>query len=107
MAAIGGVKLLSPTPGATVSIVIDNTVPKHIASWTAGQAETINISGTPQDGQELILIVTNDGTLGRILTLGTGIVGAGIITGIVSKQTVIDLIASGGSFFERSRSVGM
>jgi hypothetical protein len=107
MADIAGCKALTPTPGSTVTITIDTTVALHIAAWTASQAETINVSGTPPDGQRLILIVTNDGTLGRVLTLGTGLLGNGIITGIISKKVIAEYIAYGGTFYEVARTVGI
>jgi hypothetical protein len=107
MADIAGCKALAPTPGATVTVTIDITVARHIAAWTAAEIETINISGTPPDGQELTLIVSNDATLGRVLTLGTGLLGLGVITGVISKKSVIHFIAYGGTCHERGRSVGI
>lgn len=107
MANIGGREILSPTPGATVTITIDTSVPHTIARWTAAQISTINISGTPVDGQELILLITNDAVLGRVMTLGTGLLGNGIITGIVSKKSIVTFVADGGTFIETSRTVGI
>lgn len=104
---IGGCKVITPTPGATVTITIDATVPRAIAAWTAGEIETINISGTPQDGAHLTLIITNDAGLGRVLTLGTGLSSLGVVTGVISKKSTITFIALSGTFFEISRSVGM
>ena len=107
MADIGSVQILTPTPGATVTVTI-STVHRHIlAKWTAGEAETVNISGAPVDGQLLTFIITNDATLGRIVTLGTGLLGLGIITNIVSKKSTVQLVALDGTFHELSRSVGL
>lgn len=107
MANIGGRQIIDSTPGTTVTITIDVTIPHTIARWTAAQATTINISSTPIDGQELTLIVLNDGVLPRVLTLGTGLAGMGIITGVLSKRCVIRFIASSGTFYEETRSVGL
>lgn len=107
MANIGGRSLLTPTPGAAVTITIDITVPHTVATWTASEIETVSISGTPNDGQILTLIITNDAGLGRVITLGTGFLGLGVITGIISKKSTATFIASGGTFIETSRSVGL
>jgi hypothetical protein len=108
MANIGSTQLLTPTPGSSVTIgAIDTTVRTILASWTAGEAETLNVSGTPVDGQRLTLVITNDGVLGRILTLGTGLLGLGIITGVTSKKSTVSFIALSGTFIETSRSVGL
>jgi hypothetical protein len=107
MSNIGGVTLPSITPGSTVTVTIDNTVPHHQAAWTAGQNETVNISGTPLDGQTLTLIITNDGVLPRTITLGTGFSGNGTIIGVTSKRSTLTFEASGGTFYETSRVVGV
>jgi len=107
LANIGGTQIIDAVAGTTVTITIDATIPHTVARWTAAQTTTINISGTPVDGQELTLIVLNDGVLPRVLTLGTGLVGMGIITGVLSKRSVILFVASGGVFYEVTRSVGL
>lgn len=107
MANVGGRSLITPTPGATVTVTIAIDIPHMLATWTAGEAETVNISGTPNDGQLLTFIITNDATLGRVITLGTGLLGLGIVTGVISKKSTVTFIASGGTFIEIGRSVGM
>lgn len=107
MADMGGAKLLSPTPGATVTITIDTTVRHLLASWTAAEIETVVISGTPLDGQQLTLIITNDAGLGRVITLGTGFNANGTIIGVISKKSTALFVASGGTFLELSRVVGV
>lgn len=106
VADMGGTKVLTPTPSATVTLTIDATVKHTIASWTAGEAESIVISGTPADGNQLTLIVLNDGVLPRVLTSSTGLSGLGIVTGIASKRSTISFIALSGVFYETSRTVG-
>lgn len=107
MANVGGRSIITPTPGSTVTITIATDVPHMIAVWTSGEAETINISGTPTDGQLLTCIITNDATLGRLLTLGTGLLGSGTVLNIVSKKTVLHFAAYGGTFHEVSRTIGI
>lgn len=103
---IGGTQVLTPTPGATVTLTIDTTAKHVVASWTSGEAETINVSGTPQDGARLTLVITNDGVLGRLLTPGTGLSALSTILNIVSKKTTVSFVALNGTFYEVSRTVG-
>jgi len=107
MANIGGRSIIDAVAGTTVTVTIDPSVQHTIARWTAAQNVTVNISGVPVDGQELTLIVTNDSLLGRLLTLGTGLLGNGTALGIVSKRSVITLVADGGVFYERCRTIGI
>lgn len=107
MANVGGRQILTPAAGATVTVTISTDIPHTLAAWTAAEIETVNISGTPNDGQMLTLIITNDAGLGRVITLGTGFLGLGVITGVISKKSVITLIAYGGTFHEVARSVGI
>lgn len=107
MANIGSTSVLTPTPGATVTITIDPTIRHHVASWTAAEIETVVISGTPLDGQQLTLIITNDAGLGRVITLGTGFNANGTIVGVISKKSTALFVASGGTFLELSRVIGV
>jgi len=107
MADMGGAKLLSPTPGATITLTIDTTVRHLVASWTSGEVETVNISGTPLDGQQITLLITNDATLGRVITLGAGFSANGTIVGVISKRSIWFGIAVGGVFYEVARTVGV
>lgn len=107
MANIGSTSVLTPTPGTTVTVVIDPTVRHHIASWTAAEIETVVISGTPLDGQQLTLIITNDAGLGRVITLGTGFNANGTIVGVISKKSTALFVALGGTFLELSRVIGV
>lgn len=103
---IGGTQVLTPTPSATVTLTIDTTTKHVLAVWTAGEAETINISGTPQDGTMLTTLVTNDGVLGRTLTFNTGLSSSAVAIGVVSKRSTVTFVASGGTFYEIARSIG-
>lgn len=107
MGLIGGRSMLTPTAGSTVTISIDTSYPHTVCSWTAAQAETINLSGTPNDGQLLTLIVTNDASSGRVLTMGTNLKSSGTITGTVNKKATITFIALGGAFYEIGRTLGL
>jgi len=104
---IGGTQVLTPTPGATITLAINATAKHIVASWTSGEAETINVSGTPQDGTMLTLIITNDGILGRLLTPGTGLSALTTILNVVSKKSTVSFVALNGVFYEVSRTVGL
>lgn len=107
MVNIGGREIQSPTPGITVTLTIDTTIQHTVARWTAAQATTINISGTPVDGQELTVIITNDGVLARLLTFGTGFSSTGTLLGTLSKKGVVSFVADAGAFIERSRALAI
>lgn len=107
MANIGGRQVIDATPGTTVTLTIDVSAPVIHARWVPAQATTINISGTPLDGTELIMIMTNDGVLGRLITFGTGLLSSGTLLGIISKKSIITFIADSGTFIEKSRSIGL
>lgn len=93
----------SPTPGGTVSI--DASTAK-LFKWTAGEAETVNITGGQQAGRVITLMITNDAII-RVITLGTGIVSTGVVTGTALKTAVVVLQSDGTNFYELSRTLGM
>lgn len=107
MAVMGGAVGLVATPGATVTLIVDITARHMIASWTAGEIETVNLSGTPLDGQELVCLITNDGSLGRLITFGTGFSADGTLLGVISKRSLVIFRAIGGTFYEASRKLGV
>src|SRR4029079_12127229 len=107
MASIGGRQIIDAVAGTIVTLAIDVTAAHIHARWIPAQATTINISGVPLDGTELIMIISNDGLLGRLITFGTGLLSAGTLLGIVSKKSIVTFIADGGTFIEKSRSVGL
>jgi hypothetical protein len=106
MGDMAGTKAIGPTPGATVTITINPTVTHHIATWTAGQAESVVISGSPQDGQRLTCFIINDAT-SRTITFSTGFSASTTLVGTVSKRAAICFLASGGKFYEVSRATGL
>lgn len=107
MSNIGGRQIIDSVAGSTVTITIDSSVQHTIARWTVAQAVTVNVSGTPVDGQELTMILTNDAGIGNLMTMGAGLLGLGAILGVTSKKTLVSYIANGGTFIERFRTVGI
>lgn len=93
---------IAVTPSATISI--DATL-GNIAKWTAGENETVNSTGTQFMGQELTLIITNDGSLIRTITLGTGFKPSATVVGTVSKTAVLHFVSDGTSFWESARTL--
>lgn len=57
----------TPVDGGTVTVAVP-TGPTLFAAWTAGQDETVTISGTPTVGQRLFLCITG-GVFTRLITL--------------------------------------
>lgn len=95
--------LVSPTPGGTVTVVC---TAGNLFKWTAGETETVNISGTQTAGQKITFMVTND-ALARTITMGTGIVSTGVIIGTALKTAVAVFQSDGTNFYELSRTLGM
>lgn len=93
---------ISVTPSSTISITIP-AFGNAIAIWTAGQDETINLSGGIS-GQILYLEITADASF-RTITLGTGfkhISGStGLTFAIKALKTVfLEFVSDGTNFWE-------
>lgn len=88
----------APTPGSTVAIAVSNT-PFKVYSWTAGETETVNLSGTHSAGQIIVLQILNDVTLARTITLGTGFKSTGVIVGTTTKTATAMFISDGTNFY--------
>lgn len=93
------------TPGATVTINLATRA--RVRTWTAGQDETVNLTGTQASGDLLILIITNDATTGRTITLGTGFVSSGAVVGVTSKVSILTFVSNGTNYYELARTVGI
>mgnify|MGYP001564748988 CR=1 FL=1 len=100
---VGVSAVVSPTPGATVSI--DATL-GNLFKWTAGENETVNITAGQTAGRVITFMITND-ALARTITLGTGIVSLGVIVGTALKTAVVVLQSDGTNFYELSRTLGL
>lgn len=94
----------APTPAATISLDVSSGK-DILAAWTSGEAETVNLTGAQTAGQRLTLLILNGPTTARVITLGTGIVGKGTITGTADKSAVATFISNGTSFFEIARTL--
>jgi hypothetical protein len=95
----------SPTPGATVSVVLANGT---LFSWTAGENETVNVTLTGGVvGASYFFKITNDGVVPRTITMGTNITSSGAIVGTVSKIAVVHFVYDGSRLIEASRTLGL
>lgn len=92
------------TPGATVSI--DVTL-GTLYTWTAGENETVNATGTQVAGQVMIFLIANDATSARTITFGTGFKPSATIVGMMSKTASIAFVSDGTSLWELSRTSGL
>lgn len=82
------------TAGATVSLDVDAA---QVYEWTAGENETINLTGTFTAGKTIALLITNDGTA-RTITFGTGFRTYPAQVGIVNKQMLVNFESDGTAF---------
>ena len=106
MADIGGCVSLTPTPSANVELAIPISAQLIAATWTAGENETITLTGTQKTGQRLFLLIGNDAVI-RTITLSTGFVTVGAIVGTALKTSVLVFVSNGTSFYECSRTLGI
>lgn len=95
------------TFSGTMSLTAPTVAQHMVVTFTATGNHTLNLSGTPAAGAMLICIVTNDGTLPRVTTFGTGFTGVGVVTGVLSKKSTVLFISDGTGFVEVARSVGI
>lgn len=85
----------APSSPVTITTTKNNTVKRFTGINTA---LTINISGGSL-GDELILMLVNDASLGRLITWGTGVLpDAATLLLTISKEKIIRLIHNGSSF---------
>ena len=95
----------SPTPGSTVTLDVEDS-PAIVFYWTAGENETVNISGTPEDGRFLLVKVQATG-LTRTISFGDGFNSSGNLVILLGQQAVGAFIAVGGIFYEITRNNGL
>lgn len=95
------------TPGATPALTAPSGRSIIIWAWTAGEAETLNLTGTPALGATAYMIITND-AIARLITFGTGFTAqAGTLLGTSNKKSIIVWISDGTTFIEVSRLSGL
>lgn len=102
---VRSVSSVAVTPAATITYTIPNADDLYSA-WTAGQDETINLSGTQFVQQVVVFVITNDATP-RAITFGTGFRVTAKITGLANKISTITFISDGTNMIETARAVGM
>lgn len=96
----------TPVDAATINLTIvagHNTFVK----FSATQDSTINISsGTPEYGDELTCIISNDATP-RTHTFGTKFKTTGTLTGTANKISTITFVSDGTDYLEVARTTGL
>lgn len=92
------------TPGTTVTLDVTLAT---LYTETAGQNQTINATGTQVAGQIIILKITNDATLARTITFGTGFVSSGTVVGTLSKSAIVTFVSDGTNLYEVSRTLAL
>lgn len=107
-ADIGEKKAASALSAASsMTAYITNDLSTEYFYWTAGQNETVDLSGAHPRGKEIVFEITNDGTLARVITFGTGLLALGTLTGIILKTSIVRFISNGSTFRELGRTVGL
>jgi hypothetical protein len=66
---------------------------------------TINASGTGKAGNEIVVLITNDATSGKVITFGTNFLPVGTLTGTTSKSATIGFISNGVAWYEKYRTL--
>lgn len=94
---------ISVTPSTTISI--DITTGSY-AKWTAGENETVNLTGTQFANQRLTIIILSDASI-RTITFGTGFKPSATLVTVASKTYVLEFVSDGTTFDEASRSAAL
>ena len=93
------------TPSATITFT-HNEHTDIFSTWTAGENETINASGTQKAGQNMHLVIECDGTP-RVITYGTGFRANGTATLIINTAGVFHFVSNGTDWCEVARTLGV
>lgn len=95
--ALKGTVFQALTSGATIAITIKQPYEVNVCTWTAAHSPTITVTGGVA-GQELVLIMTSDGST-RTITWSTGFATvASTNAGTASKITTARFLHDGTSF---------
>jgi hypothetical protein len=97
----------TPSGTSTVSLPVSHDMVLQVFNWTTSQNQTVDISGTFPAGKKIMVIVENDAVLSRVITFGSGFKSTGVVTGIVSRQSVLQFVSDGTHFVELSRTLGI
>lgn len=103
--ALAAYKALQTVNAAAVSGTMNlSAATANVFTFTADQPITVNLTGSPTSGQELVLIITCDGSA-RTITWGTGcVVTAATFVLTASKKHTVVFRYDGATFVECSRS---
>ena len=93
------------TIGSAASVAITCVHKKTIANIAVAQAMTVSVATSPdaEAGDELVLVLANDGT-SRTVTFGGGLTApGGNLVGVVSTSATVSFVHNGTGFVEVSR----
>lgn len=96
---------VSVTPSATITLT-HNAFTNVYATWTAGQNETVNASGTQLAGQRMDLLIECD-TTSRTITFGTGFRPNGTAVLTLSTGATFYFVSNGSHWCEVARTIGI
>jgi len=96
---------ITVTPGATVTLT-HHEFTNVYSTWTAGENETINASGTQIAGQRMDLLIECDGTP-RTITFGTNFRANGAAVLTASLGATFYFVSNGTDWCEVARTIGI
>lgn len=100
------VKSINVTPGSEISLSLGQQF-MQFAEWTAGENETVSVEGEQLPGMRLLLLIHNDGLLGRTITFGSGFIASDNISALLNQSAQIEFVSNGEIFYELCRAEGM
>lgn len=96
----------SPTVADPVTVTVPSAARKDVIYFTANIDLTINASGAPPRGAEIVFFITNDGVLPRTITFGSGFSSTGPIVGVLDELAVAKFESDGTAYREIGRNTG-
>ena len=103
----GSPSILAYAHGSLGTTAAIDTTKGDYQTCTTTTTHTLTAANVGVIGDKLTLLITNDGTTGRVLTFGTGFQSTGTLTGTISKKAQITFRSNGTYWYEVARSLAM
>lgn len=89
----------------TIALDTQSAVMHKTTTVNATGNATINANTAGYAGQNIYVLVVNDGTSGKTITFGTNFMPSGTVVGTTSKGAVLEFLSDGTSWWEVSRTL--
>ncbi len=99
--------VLVATYDTTITLDVSKSLIQKTTTVNATGNATINASAGGMPGQELKILIVNDGTSGKTITFGTHFKSSGTLTGTASKSALISFISDGVNWYEQFRTLAI